>query len=134
MLNMKLLPERLAYIYKMRPDLEGEQGQTGLIQASGASKSVVNQWLRGGIKSIDIKYALKIERELGFCHIWLMTGDGEPELASAATDSLSAKCSTIDELRVLTAYRLSNEIERSAFDSTVGAVLARVDRSRRNEA
>src|SRR3954470_21432530 len=78
MLNMNLLSERLDYIHRATPALEGERGQTGLVKASGASKSVVNQWLTGKIKSIDIRYALNIECELGFSHVWLMTGDGEP--------------------------------------------------------
>jgi phage repressor protein C with HTH and peptisase S24 domain len=79
---MNLLSDRLDYIYRTTPDLDGERGQTGLVKASGASKSVVNQWLTGKIKSMDIRYALNIERELGYSHIWLMTGDGEPRQAS----------------------------------------------------
>ena len=75
---MKLLSERLEHIHRLLPDLEGERGQTGLVKASGASKSVVNQWLAGKIKSIDIRYALNIEQALGISHIWLMTGDGDP--------------------------------------------------------
>jgi len=75
---MKLLSERLDHIHHLLPDLEGERGQTGLVKASGASKSVVNQWLAGKIKSIDIRYALNIEHALGISHIWLMTGDGDP--------------------------------------------------------
>jgi phage repressor protein C with HTH and peptisase S24 domain len=78
---MQTLADRLETIYRERPELEGERGQTGLVKASGASKSVVNQWLTGKIKSIDIRYALNIERELGFSHIWLMTGEGEPRQA-----------------------------------------------------
>lgn len=81
MLNMNLLSERLECIYRETPELEGERGQIGLVKASGASKSVVNQWITGKIKSIDIRYALNIERELGFNHIWLMTGEGEPKNA-----------------------------------------------------
>jgi phage repressor protein C with HTH and peptisase S24 domain len=80
---MNLLSDRLDYIYRTTPDLEGERGQTSLVKASGASKSVVNQWLTGKIKSMDIRYALSIERALGFSHIWLMTGEGEPRLAPA---------------------------------------------------
>lgn len=75
---MKLLSERLDHIHQLRPELEGDRGQTGLVKASGASKSVVNQWLAGKIKSIDIRYALNIEQALGISHIWLMTGDGDP--------------------------------------------------------
>jgi phage repressor protein C with HTH and peptisase S24 domain len=78
---MNLLSERLDHIYRITPQLEGERGQTGLVKASGASKSVVNQWLTGKIKSMDIRYALNIERELGFSHIWLMTGEGDPRQA-----------------------------------------------------
>lgn len=81
MLNMNLLSERLDHIYRETPELEGERGQTGFVKASGASKSVVNQWITGKIKSIDIRYALNIERELGFNHIWLMTGEGDPRNA-----------------------------------------------------
>lgn len=78
---MNMLTDRLNYIYQETPTLEGERGQTGLVKASGASKSVVNQWLTGKIKSMDIRYALNIERELGFSHIWVMTGDGDPRHA-----------------------------------------------------
>lgn len=78
---MNLLSNRLDYLYHAAPALEGERGQSGLVKASGASKSVVNQWLTGKIKSMDIRYALNIERELGFSHIWLMTGEGEPRQA-----------------------------------------------------
>lgn len=60
-------------------------GQTALVEASGASKSVVNQWLNGKIKSIDIRFALEIERKLGYSHIWLMTGEGEHKVASGAS-------------------------------------------------
>ena len=81
MLNMNLLSDRLDYLYHSTPHLEGERGQTGLVKASGASKSVVNQWLTGKIKSMDIRYALNIERALGFSHIWLMTGEGDPHQA-----------------------------------------------------
>ena len=77
---MNTLSDRLDYIYRTLPDLEGERGQTGLVKASGASKSVVNQWVTGKIKSMDIRYALNIERALGFSHIWLMTGDGDARL------------------------------------------------------
>jgi len=78
---MHMLSDRLDYLYRAAPQLEGERGQSGLVKASGASKSVVNQWLTGKIKSMDIRYALNIERELGFSHIWLMTGQGEPHQA-----------------------------------------------------
>lgn len=77
---MKLLQleDRLAYVYKhYTPKLEGDRGQIGLVKASGASKSLVNQWVSGAQKSISIERALLIEANLGISHIWLMTGLGE---------------------------------------------------------
>ncbi|RSZ60016.1 hypothetical protein HF313_14985 [Massilia atriviolacea] len=151
---MKLLSERLAFIYKETPELEGERGQTGLIKASGASKSVVNQWLNDKIKSIDIRYALNIERELGFSHIWLMTGDGDPHEPPAAflkgnrpwhsaaraeaaeearitlDEALTAKCGTAEEQQLLTAYRLTDEEGRIAFRATMKNVLIRTEVTR----
>jgi hypothetical protein len=117
-LNMKLLSERLAHIYNERPDLEGERGQIGLVRASGASKSVVNQWLTDKIKSMDILYALNIEEALGFSHIWLMTGLGDPLVKPGARVSVVAPTkedpprmtmATLDELDLLDLYRRSTD-------------------------
>ncbi len=151
---MNLLSERLAEIYKEMPELEGDRGQTGLIKASGASKSVVNQWLNDKIKSIDIRYALNIERELGFSHIWLMTGDGDPHeppadflknarpgawpkvtTATGGTpatldEALTAKCETAEEQQLLTAYRLSDEQMRVIFRGVVSSALRRAQEAR----
>jgi hypothetical protein len=125
---MNLLSERLAYVYEQKPDLEGEQGQSGLVRASGASKSVVNQWLTGKIKSMDILYALRIEENLGFSHIWLMTGLGEPMAKPGARIQLVDQgkieqprltLALPDELDLLDQYRRSTdrgriEIQNSA--------------------
>lgn len=115
---MKLLSERLAHIYSERPDLEGERGQIGLVRASGASKSVVNQWLTDKIKSMDILYALRIEENLGYSHIWLMTGLGEPMAKPGARIALvePAKVeqprltlATAEELDLLDQYRRATD-------------------------
>lgn len=74
---MNTLIDRLSYLYDKFPTLEGERGQTGLVRVSKASKSMVNQWVSGSIKTIGLKFALNIEANLGVSHIWLMTGDGE---------------------------------------------------------
>jgi transcriptional regulator with XRE-family HTH domain len=86
-LNMNLLSDRLAHIYTECPNLEGERGQIGLVKASGASRAMVNQWLSDKIKSIGIRYALNIERNLGYSHIWLMTGDGDPKTGAVLATS-----------------------------------------------
>jgi hypothetical protein len=69
---MSTLSERIEKILTERPEL----GQSGLVDASGASKSVVNQWVDGKIKSMRLDYALKIEKKLGYDHIWLVLGEG----------------------------------------------------------
>lgn len=136
---MRLLSERLAYIYAKRPDLEGDRGQSGFIRAAGASKSVVNQWLNDKIKSIDIRYALSIERALGFDHVWLMTGDGEPELVrqtrgNGYANLMSTQIETADELRLLTAYRLSDEVALRGFQAAIDAALERANAKTVNKA
>lgn len=123
---MKLLSERLAHIYSERPDLEGDRGQIGLVQASGASKSMVNQWLAEKIKSIDIMYALKIEESLGYSHIWLMTGLGNPKVGPGERIVVSAPkvdrarlvWATPPELDLLELYRLSTDRSRIAIMRT----------------
>lgn len=124
---MKLLSERLAYVYKERSDLEGEKGQIGIVRASGASKSVVNQWLTDKIKSMDILYALRIEEALGFSHIWLMTGLGEPMAKPGARISLIEQSkpeqprltlATPDELDLLDLYRRSTDRGRVEIKDT----------------
>ncbi|WP_171939048.1 helix-turn-helix domain-containing protein [Herbaspirillum rubrisubalbicans] len=69
---MTTLSERIEKILSEHPAL----GQSGLAEAAGASKSVVNQWMDGKIKSMRLDYALKIERRLGYDHVWLVLGEG----------------------------------------------------------
>jgi hypothetical protein len=70
---MKSLSERIEKILKERPELD----QVSLGKLAGASKSVVNQWLDGKIKSMRLDYALNIEKTIGYNHIWLVLGEGE---------------------------------------------------------
>lgn len=70
-------------------------GQAALAAAAGASKSVVNQWLANRIKSMDIRFALEIERNLGYNHIWLMIGKGNRKVDGAAqTGDAATRAST----------------------------------------
>ena len=69
---MSTLSQRIEKILAENPAL----GQSGLVEKSGASKSVVNQWLDGKIKSMRLDYALNIERQLGYNHVWLVLGEG----------------------------------------------------------
>lgn len=84
---MKLLSERIRIVLNENADLEGDDGQIGLAKISGASKSVVNQWLSGGIKSLKVAYALGIETKLGYNHLWLMANIGPKYKQSAVSAS-----------------------------------------------
>jgi len=66
--------------------------QPGFGALSGASKSVVNQWLSGEIKSISARYAFKLQRSTGFSAEWIQTGEGPQTIAAGlqATNSQSA--------------------------------------------
>ena len=70
---MKTTAERVEY---MMQELKiKEQTEFGLL--CGASKSVVYQWLTGRIKSIDAKYAFKLEDSTTFSARWIMLGEGK---------------------------------------------------------
>jgi hypothetical protein len=131
---MKLLSERLAYVYAHRPNLEGERGQIGLSVASGASKSVVNQWLADKIKSLDIRYALRLEAETGFSHIWLMTGEGEPQVSDSARHAvLVERDNSAEIVRLVTIYSRANKARREDI-MRMAEVIDRMDSTAANTA
>ena len=70
---MKTTAERVKYM--MMTLKIKEQTEFGLL--CGASKSVVYQWLTGRIKSIDAKYAFKLEDSTSFSARWIMLGEGK---------------------------------------------------------
>ncbi len=70
---MKTAAERVAYM--MQTLKIKEQTEFGAL--CGASKSVVYQWLTGRIKSIDAKYAFKLEDNTPFSARWIMLGEGK---------------------------------------------------------
>lgn len=84
-LNMKLLSERVQFILK-----DAKIDQTQLGDHAGASRSVVSQWLDGKIKSMSLKYALEIERKLGYNHIWLMINEGARKNPGDQSDKASS--------------------------------------------
>jgi hypothetical protein len=51
--------------------------QTEFGKLCGASKNVVYQWLSGRIKSIDARYAFKLEDSSPFSARWIMLGEGK---------------------------------------------------------
>lgn len=49
--------------------------QVDIARSAGVTKSAVNQWLSGGIKSMKLEYALKLESNYGYNHRWLVMGE-----------------------------------------------------------
>jgi transcriptional regulator with XRE-family HTH domain len=72
---MSTLSERIQQILDEHP---GELDQPKLGEVAGCSKSVVNQWLGGKIKSLDYRYARNIKKGLGYNVDWLILGEGKP--------------------------------------------------------
>jgi len=70
---LKTTAERVTY---MMATLKIKE-QTEFGNLCGASKSVVYQWLTGRIKSIDAKYAFKLEDSTKFSARWIMLGEGK---------------------------------------------------------
>lgn len=62
-------------VEKMMRDL-GNLDQPAFGSLAGASKSVVNQWLSGKIKSIAAEYAFRLQRKTGFNAEWIQLGEG----------------------------------------------------------
>ncbi|MFL9901501.1 helix-turn-helix transcriptional regulator [Paraburkholderia fungorum] len=73
---MTTLPERIQIVL-------GETGieQAELARVAGVSKGAVNQWLSGGIKSMNYEYAAEIQKKFGYRIDWLVKGRGEKKLA-----------------------------------------------------
>ena len=70
---MKTTAERVTYMMKTLKIKE----QTEFGNLCGASKSVVYQWLSGRIKSIDARYAFKLEDATKFSARWIILGEGK---------------------------------------------------------
>jgi len=80
---MTTLESRIKEVLDENPQIV----QTDLASISGASRSVVNQWIDSKIKSMRLDYALEIERALGYSHIWLVLGTGEKKVRKHASFS-----------------------------------------------
>mgnify|MGYP007100079684 CR=1 FL=1 len=91
------VPERVLHLLH---ELDCDQVQLG--KAMGTTKSVVNQWLAGTIKSIAPIYAFTLQRNHGYLVEWTLLGTG-PEKAPK------------DELEVIEQYRKMKPHERQKW-------------------
>lgn len=122
---MKLLCDRLK---RVLDDQDPPLSQSELGAHAGVSKSVVNQWMDGKIKSMNIDAALGIEEKLGYDHIWLMTGRGEAKVRHANESALPTPIRPQlvylrpEELEIITCYREATEAGAKAIRSTAASV------------
>ena len=52
------------------------KNQSKFGELCGASRAVVNQWLTGKIKTIDPRYAFRLEDNSPFKARWIILGEG----------------------------------------------------------
>ena len=81
-MKTRTVAERIQY---MMDTLEITE-QTAFGDLAEATRSVVNQWLTGNIKSIAAKYAFSLEDQTGFSAKWIMLGEGPERKRSLMTD------------------------------------------------
>jgi transcriptional regulator with XRE-family HTH domain len=120
-------------VEKMMTDLSVDQPQFG--QISGASKSVVNQWLCGKIKTISAEYAYRIQKSKGYSAQWIQTGEGEPKVSQTTecTPSAAPATLTTDQLLDMLAQRLAQEPPAQAQDA-IAVLQGEVSKARRSSA
>lgn len=89
------------------------------------SAPTMTHWESGEIESIKGENLMKLCRTLEITEDWLMNGQ-PPMRPGPATlpHSMQVRCETADELRLLTAYRLADEVARRTFDVVVDGVLS----------
>jgi len=71
---LKTTAERVQHMM----DVMKISNQTEFGNLCGASRSVVNQWLVGSIKTVDARYAFKLEDNSPFTARWIILGEGNP--------------------------------------------------------
>lgn len=99
------LPDRLRQI----KDELGLTEDAQLAKLTGASKSIVHQWLTGRIKSISAKYAYKLEEKTGYSAKWIQLGDGPPRFSQAMVHTIETMKAMCPEQQYLVA-RLADQV------------------------
>lgn len=88
-----------------------------LAKQAGASKSMVNQWFTGGIKSISAIYAYELEKNTGFSARWIQLGDGPARLGKEIVETVQ-KMSVMQPEQQYLAARLVDQIAQLDTPST----------------
>lgn len=133
-LNMSAtLQSRMTEVFKAMRERTGKTLPSDLANLVGCGKSVVSMWTNGGARSMSLLHALKIEKELGLSHLWVMTGDGPAYVNDRHSASptppekpVSSELQLVylssDEVALVTAYREAEAIGRVAIRRTAEAM------------
>lgn len=84
MLDMSTASERV----KLMMDALGKD-QVEFGELAGTSRSVVNQWLSGKIKTIGAEYAYALQKKTGYSAEWIQLGTGPEKLLRVVPDNFS---------------------------------------------
>lgn len=95
---------------------------TDLVRLSGASRSVVSQWMHGRIKSIDARYAFALQKNTGFSSEWIQTGRGQKKVS--AEEQERQPLSAEDEAELKQLGLLWIRLTRSQRDSYLQHITA----------
>lgn len=109
------IPERLQRI----KDELGITEDTELAKMAGASKSMVNQWFSGRIKSISAQYAYKLEENTGFTSRWIQLGEGQERISKAIVHTI-ASMQLMEPQQQYLAARLVDQIVESKKQDAPG--------------
>lgn len=119
-------------IETIRKELELNYSELGTL--AGASKSVVNQWKTGNIKSISPKYAYRLDEQTVFNAKWIMLGSGpDKKTVAAGTTRFIAR-------KALPPLELQNEVvsylsgmDADDVDVWIATIKASANKARKNK-
>lgn len=114
---------------------EAEMSQVDLAKACGLKPPSIHGWLSGKAKFLRGENLLKAAKALGVTEEWLANGKGpmrpEEERPAPAPSGPRLTVETPEEMRLLTAFRLADDVGRDQLNAAVDAVLGRLERARR---
>ncbi|WP_244121681.1 S24 family peptidase [Burkholderia gladioli] len=103
---MSTLDERMQMILS-----ETGAEQIDVAAAAGVTKSTVNQWLDGKIKSIKLEYALGIQEKWGYSAVWIVMGRGAKRLSEVVVDAPTPRSDIVQIPRFATGGAMGYGIE-----------------------
>lgn len=104
-----------------------KKGQAWLAENAGVSVNAVSKWTKSG--KIARERVARVAELLEVSAGDLLEGEVQPEPKSSSF--LDMKAVSAEEMRLLTAFRLADDIGRDQLNSAVDAVLRGLEQARR---